>query len=240
MKQLQTIDESWDTGLVVVAHPDDIEYGAASAVARWVQQGKRITYVLLTRGEAGIDSIDPEKSAEIRTQEQIASAKVVGVEDVRFLDYGDGVLEYSLSLRQDIARVIREVKPEICITLNHREFFPGNKLNMADHRVAGTALIDAVRDSGNRWVFPELITEGYEPWSGVRSVLINNSPNPTHAVNVDETIDKGIESLNQHTEYLKNLDNSPDVDRFLRGIAQKAGERYSSMYAAAFECIPIQ
>lgn len=240
MERLQPVDENWDTGLVVVAHPDDIEYGAASAVARWVQQGKRMTYLLLTRGEAGIDSINPERAARLRTGEEIKSARAVGVDDVRFLDYPDGVLEYSLALRRDIAKVVREVKPDVCVTLNHREFFPENKLNMADHRVAGAVLIDAIRDSGNRWVFPELIAEGREPWNGVRSVLVNNSPYPTHAVDIDETIDKGVESLKQQTVYLKNLDNPPDVDRFLRGIARTTGGNYPSTYAAAFECIPMR
>lgn len=239
MAKLQTVEENWNTGLVVVAHPDDIEYGASSAIARWTRQGKQITYLLLTRGEAGIDGIEPEKTADIRTKEQIASAKAVGVEDVRFLDYADGMLEYSLVLRREIARVIRDVNPEVCITLNHREYFPGERLNMADHRVAGQVLIDAVRDAGNRWVFRELLDEGFEPWDDVRTVLVSNSPHAGHAVDVDDTIEAGIESLKQHRTYLNNLDDHPDPDEFLRGIASSAGEKYTSAYAAAFEAIDV-
>ncbi len=236
---MQTVNEDWDTGLVVVAHPDDIEYGASSAIARWTKQGKQITYLLLTRGEAGIDSIEPERTADIRTKEQIAAAKAVGVDDVRFLDHPDGMLEYSLTMRHDIARVIREVKPEVCITLNHREYFPGKNLNMADHHVTGHALIDATRDAGNRWVFQELLDEGYEPWDDVQTVLVSNSPRAGHAVEVDDTIEAGIESLRQHKTYLDNLPDHPEPDEFLRNIAASAGENYTSTYAAAFEAISV-
>lgn len=239
MKQLHPVEENWHTGLVVVAHPDDIEYGASSAIARWTRQGKHITYILLTHGEAGIDGIEPEKTADIRTKEQIASAKAVGVEDVRFLDYPDGVLECSLSLRRDIARLIRDVQPEVCITLNHREYFPGQQLNMADHRVAGSALIDATRDAGNRWVFRELLDEGYEPWDNVQTVLVSNSPYAEHGVDVDETIEAGVESLRQHQTYLDNLEEHPDPSEFLYDIARSAGENYPATYASVFEVISV-
>ncbi|PSO43591.1 PIG-L domain-containing protein [Candidatus Saccharibacteria bacterium QS_8_54_8] len=239
MQQLHPVKEDWQTGLVVVAHPDDIEYGASGAIARWTKQGKRITYLLLTRGEAGIDSIEPGRTADIRTREQVAAAEGVGVDDVRFLDHPDGVLEYSLALRRDVARVIRDVRPEVCITLNHREYFPGERLNMADHRVAGSVLIDAIRDAGNRWVFLELPDEGYEPWSGVHTVLVSNSPRGNHAVDIDDTIQAGVTSLRQHETYLDNLADHPEPDAFIRGITASAGENYTSTYASAFEVISV-
>jgi LmbE family N-acetylglucosaminyl deacetylase len=239
MQQLHPVNEDWQTGLVVVAHPDDIEYGASGAIARWTKQGKQITYLLLTRGEAGIDSIEPGRTADIRTREQVAAAEVVGVDDVRFLDHPDGILKYSLALRRDVARVIRDVRPEVCITLNHREYFPGERLNMADHRVAGSVLIDATRDTGNRWVFPELPGEGYEPWSGVHTVLVSNSPRGSHAVDIDQTIQAGVMSLRQHQTYLDNLPDHPEPDAFIRGITASAGENYTSTYASAFEVISV-
>lgn len=238
-EKLQAVDEDWQKGLAVVAHPDDIEYGAASAVARWTEQGKQITYLLLTRGEAGIDSIEPEETARLRSREQIDSAQVVGVTDVRFLDYSDGMLEYSLDLRQDVSQVIRDVQPEICLTLNHHPYFTDNRLNMADHRVAGNVLLDAVRDASNRWVFRELLHSGYEPWNGVEAVLVANSPHTTHAVDIDNTIKKGVESLKKHKVYLENLGTDFDPDEFLRAIAKSGGEQYASTYAAAFEVIPM-
>lgn len=237
--RLQDVNEDWERGLAVVAHPDDIEYGASSAIARWREQGKEITYLLLTRGEAGIDSIEPEEAAQLRTQEQIESAQAVGISDVRFLDYPDGMLEYSLNLRRDVAQVIREITPEVCITLNHHPYFAGNRLNMADHRVAGNVLLDAVRDAGNRWVFRELLQAGHEPWQGVKEILVANSPVATHAVDIDDTIKKGVESLKKHEVYLKNLGTDFDPDEFLRSIARAGGERYTSTYAAAFEVIPM-
>ena len=113
--------EEWTRCLAVVAHPDDMEYGSAAAVARWTKQGKDVAYLLISRGEAGIDDIDPERSAALRAEEQIASSALVGVDDVEFLNYPDGVIEYGLPLRRDIALAIRRYKPELVIAVNYRE-----------------------------------------------------------------------------------------------------------------------
>ena len=102
----------------MVAHPDDLEYGAASAVARWTSQGKQINYLMVSRGEAGIDSMPPEETGPLREEEEMVSARLVGVETVEFLDYRGGVIEYGLPLRRDIARVIRRHRPNVLVTLN--------------------------------------------------------------------------------------------------------------------------
>ena len=167
--KLEVLPEEWDRALAVVAHPDDLEYGSASAIARWTDQGKQITYLLVTKGEAGIDSMQPEETARVRMEEEIRGAKVVGVETVEFLDHTDGVVEYGLPLRRDIARAIRKHRPDVIISMNYELFWPGSTtLNMADHRWAGLATLDAARDAGNRWIFPELLEEGLEPWGDVR------------------------------------------------------------------------
>ena len=101
------LPEDWGRALAIVAHPDDLEYGAASAIARWTAQGKEVTYLLVTRGEAGIESMAPEEAGPLRAQEERRSARVVGVNTVEFLDYADGTIEYGLPLRQDLARMIR-------------------------------------------------------------------------------------------------------------------------------------
>ena len=119
-KKLKSLDESWQKALAVVAHPDDLEYGAASAVARWTSQGKQISYLLVTRGEAGIDSMNPEEVGPLREAEEIASAQLVGVQNVEFLDYPDGMIEYGLPLRQDIARVIRRLRSGKIFTSKRR------------------------------------------------------------------------------------------------------------------------
>ena len=108
-------DDDFRRMLCVVAHPDDVEYGVSSAVAAWTASGVQVAYLLLTRGEAGMDSSPPERTAELRTAEQIAASRAAGVTQVEFLDHPDGVLEYSVALRRDIARVIRRHKPDAVV-----------------------------------------------------------------------------------------------------------------------------
>src|SRR3954451_16679656 len=105
-ERLEPVDESWSSALAVVAHPDDLEYGAAAAVARWTGQGKRVTYCLATSGEAGIDAIPPENAGPLREAEERAGAALVGVQVVEFLGFPDGMLEYGLGLRREIARAV--------------------------------------------------------------------------------------------------------------------------------------
>ncbi len=238
-KALLPLPEDWDRCLAVVAHPDDLEYGSASAIARWTAQGKDVGYLLLTRGEAGIDSMTPAETAILRENEERNSAAAVGVSDVEFLEYPDGVIEYSLSLRKAIARVIRQQRPEVLITVNHRLTFPGGMLNMADHRWAGLAILDAARDAGNRWIFSELLQEGFDPWSGVRMVCFNGSPHPTHAVDVSDFLSQGILSLKEHRAYIENLSSRFDPEAFLTEIAAETGRTLGCRYAVSFEVILI-
>ena len=235
---LQPFPEDWERALAVVPHPDDLEYGGAAAVAAWTRAGKHVAYLLLTRGEAGIDSMPPEECARVRTAEQVESAAVVGVTDVEFLDHRDGMLTYGLDLRRDIAAAIRRHRPELVVAVNHRETYGGTFLNMADHRIAGQATIDAVRDAGNRWVFPELLDAGLEPWGGVRHLAVIASPQPTHAVDVTDTFDLGVESLRRHAAYLAGL-GDPDPEAFLRANAEATAERFDGRLGVAFELLGI-
>lgn len=237
--KLTSLDENWQRALAVVAHPDDLEYGAASAVARWTSQGKDIGYLLATRGEAGIDTMPPAEVGPLREQEERNSAHLVGVRTVEFLDCVDGVIEYGLPLRRDIARAVRRQRPEVLITLNFELTWGGTILNMADHRWLGLAVLDAARDAANRWIFPELLDEGLQPWNGVKKVLITGSANATHAVDVTEFIDLGIASLQAHRAYLENLSGDFNPDSFLRQNAAATGERYGCEYAVGFEVITI-
>jgi LmbE family N-acetylglucosaminyl deacetylase len=238
-KILAPLDENWERALAVVAHPDDLEYGAASAVARWTSQGKYVGYLLATRGEAGIDAMPPAEVGPLREQEEITSAGLVGVQDVEFLDYTDGVIEYGLPLRRDIARSIRRQRPEVLITLNFELTWGGTILNMADHRWLGLAVLDAARDAGNHWIFPELLDEGLQPWDGVKKVLVAGSANPTHGVDVSDFLDRGIASLQAHQAYIENLSGDFKPDSFLRQNAASTGKRFGCKYAVAFEAITI-
>ena len=237
--QLQVLPETWERALAVVAHPDDLEYGAANAIARWTSQGKEVTYLLITRGEAGIDSMTPEEAAPLREEEERASARVVGVDVVEFLDHRDGVIEYGLPLRRDISREIRKRKPDVVVTGNHHLQWSRGNLNMADHRWAGLAVLDAARDAGNRWIFPELLEEGLEPWGKVGMVMIAGSPNPTHGVDVTDFIERGIQSLKEHKVYIENLSQQVDPDEMLRWNASIIGERMGCEYAIGFEVVRI-
>lgn len=237
--ELQPLPEDWDRAMCVVAHPDDMEYGGASAVASWTRAGKEVAYLLATRGEAGIDTMAPDQAIVVREAEQRDSAEVVGVNVVEFLDHPDGMLTYGLQLRRDIAAAIRRHRPELVVVSNYRETWPGGFLNMADHRVCGLAAVDAVRDAANRWVFADLMAAGLEPWSGVRYVALLASPNATHAVDVTDTFDVGVESLRRHASYLEGLGGGPDPDEFLRGSADAAGKLLGTPLAVSFELLRI-
>ena len=237
--RLLPLPEEFETVLAVVAHPDDLEYGAASAVARWTSRGIRVVYLMVTRGEAGIDSMRPEEVGPLREAEQLRSAAVVGVEEVEFLDHPDGVIEYGPPLRRDIARAIRRHRPDILVTGNHHLSWSQGGLNMADHRWVGLAALDAARDAGNRWIFPELLEEGLEPWSGVRKVCVSGSPSPTHAVDVTDHVDKGVASLEEHRVYIENLEKDFDPDTFLRMHLNAVGEMFGCDYAVAFEVVGL-
>lgn len=237
--KLQMLPEDWERMLAIAAHPDDLEYGAASAIARWTSQGKQVVYLMITSGEAGIDSMHPSETGPLRQQEEYDSAAVVGVDTVEFLNYTDGIIEYGLPLRCDIARSIRRHRPDVVLTNNFELQWGNGNLNMADHRTVGLASLDAARDAGNRWIFPELLNEGYEPWGGVRFVMTGGATRSTHAVDVTDFIDLGIQSLEKHRVYIDNLGVDFDPETFLLFNAAAIGERMGCDYAVAFEVFQI-
>jgi LmbE family N-acetylglucosaminyl deacetylase len=226
-------DDAFSRVLCVVAHPDDVEYGTSSAVAAWTAKGIEVAYLLLTRGEAGIDTMDPEATAELRIREQVNGSHEVGVNQVDFLEYPDGVLEYSLDMRRDIARAIRRFRPDALIVSPWDvEFVIG--LNQADHRVAGLAAIDAMRDAGNRWVFPELLDEGLEPHS-TRWLLTNGFENATHGVDISgEPLERGIASLEAHAEYLAAIPGHPAPRMMISGFTGLQGKAMGVANAVLF------
>jgi LmbE family N-acetylglucosaminyl deacetylase len=237
MADLEAVPEDWSSALVVVAHPDDMEYGGAGAIARWTAQGKNIRYLLACRGENGIDTMEPAVCAPLRVEEQIASCAAVGVTEVEFLDHPDGTIEYGIPLRRDIAAAIRRHRPEFVITGNYRETWPGGGLNMADHIAVGRAAVDAVRDAGNRWIFPEL---GLEKWEGVKYVAAASSPLATHAVDITDSFDASVASLRAHKAYLEALSGDmADPEPFLRSMAEAVGERFGGVLATSFELLSV-
>lgn len=235
---LQSVGESWSTALAIVAHPDDLEYGAASAIARWTAQGKRVVYCLATSGEAGIDGIAPEDAAPLREEEQRAAAAIVGVDVVEFLGYQDGVLEYGLPLRRDIARAVRRHRPDVVITGNYHDSWGPGRSNQADHIALGRAVLDGVRDAANRWVFRELLDEGLPPWHAT-TALVSASPLGMHGVDVTDHFEAGVASLKAHAHYLAGLGNNAVAEprEFLESFARAAGTRMGCRLATTFEVI---
>jgi LmbE family N-acetylglucosaminyl deacetylase len=236
---LEPAPEDWSRLLAIAAHPDDLEYGTSCAVARWTGLGKAAAYVMVTRGEAGIDAWPPEKSGPIREAEEIESARLVGVNSVTFLGYRDGMVEYGLGLRRDLAREIRRFRPEALAIGGFDLAWPGGFLNQADHRAVGLAACDAARDAGNRWIFPELVAEGFEPWGGVRYIFVSGAHQPTHACDVASGLEQGIASLVAQKAYFENLGRPFDADAFLRKQAQAAGARLGCEVAAAFQVLYV-
>lgn len=237
-EQLESMPTDWRRALAVVAHPDDLEYGCAAAVAAWTDGGREVSYLLATRGEAGIDTLEPEECAPLREREQRASAAVVGVSRVEFLDHRDGVIEYGLDLRRDIAAAIRRHRPELIVTLNHRDTWGGVAWNTPDHRAVGRATLDAAGDAGNRWIFPELTEQGLEPWNGVRWVAVAGSATPTHAVDATVGLERSVQSLLAHRTYIEVLtDQNPEeyCRTFLTGNAEASAERFAGRPAVTFE-----
>ena len=240
---LEPLREDWERMLCVVAHPDDLEFGAAAAVARWTGQGKQVVYCMVTSGEAGIDGMHPDQARTVREAEQVESARVVGVDTVDFLGLPDGVLEHGVALRRAIAEVVRRHRPEVVLTGNFRDTWGGRNLNQADHIAVGRAVLDAVRDAGNRWVFTEQLAEGggsLEKWGGVGEVWAFGSPQSTHAVDTTATFDAGVASLEAHAAYIEGLGwDAFDPREFLEGMARATGQRLGCAFAAPFEVLPM-
>jgi LmbE family N-acetylglucosaminyl deacetylase len=237
---LTPLDEDWERALVVVAHPDDVEFGAAAAVARWTDQGKTVVYCMVTSGEAGIDALPPEECRVVREREQVESARVVGVDVVEFLGFPDGVVEATVALRAAIAEQVRRHRPDVVITGNHHDTWGGSAPNQADHVAVGRSTIHAVQDAGNRWLHREQLVDGLEPWGGVRQVWVAGSPAATHGVDTTATFDRGVASLEAHRAYIDGLGwEHFDPAEFLEGMSRPTGARMGVTHAAAFEVVSM-
>ncbi|AJK68465.1 PIG-L deacetylase family protein [Corynebacterium marinum] len=197
--------------LVVVAHPDDAEYGLSCAVAMWTRAGVEVSYLLLTHGEAGIRHLDPAEVGPLRAEEQRLACAAVGVGDLTLLNHPDGQLMESMELRRDIAEHIRRFRPDTVVTGNF-ELEAYGTFNQADHRVAGLMTVDAVRDADNPWVHRDLDLPAHK----VSRLLVANPGAPTHRIGVDEQAHlAGVESLKCHKVYFEALPDHPKPEEFI-------------------------
>jgi LmbE family N-acetylglucosaminyl deacetylase len=213
----EAMPDDWQRAVVVVAHPDDIEYGPAAAVAAWTAQGKDVRYVVATSGEAGIAGLPPAEAGRLREEEERLGAAHVGVSQVEFLGHPDGRLVEGPDLRRDIAAAVRRHQPELVVTMFWGETWtpPGMApayWNSADHRALGRCAVDAVGDAANEWIFPEL---SEKPWSGVRWIAVSTPVGVSHVVDVTDVLDRAVASLAEHRRYLEALSDDP-VDKQAR------------------------
>ena len=208
--------------LAIVAHPDDVDFGSAGTIAGWTDAGIEVVYCIVTDGDAGghDDSVPRAEIAPLRRKEQTAAAAYVGVTDLRFLGYPDGRVEATLGLRKDLARVIRQVRPDRAVCPSPERNYARMGVSHPDHRAVGSAALDAIYpDARNPFAFPELrAEEGLEPWT-VREVWVSGGLAPNHYVDVTDTFHRKVAALRAHESQTGHMDQ---LEEFLRGWLTRA------------------
>jgi LmbE family N-acetylglucosaminyl deacetylase len=208
--------------MVIAAHPDDVDFGAAGTVAQWTDAGLEVSYCIVTNGDAGGSDrlVSRAEMVAIRQAEQTAAAKQVGVHDLHFLGYPDGQVEPTLGLRRDLARVIRLLRPERVVCPSAERNYVRLGVSHPDHRAVGSAALDAVYpDSRNPFAFPELLAEEkLEPWT-VREVWISGSQSPTNYIDITDTFARKVAALRCHVSQISDPDG---LEQFLRGWLSRA------------------
>jgi LmbE family N-acetylglucosaminyl deacetylase len=227
--------------LAVMAHPDDVDFSAAGTVATWTDKGIEVAYLIVTDGDAGgFDPTVPRSDiAGIRRAEQTAAAKCAGVGDVRFLGYPDGRVEATIGLRRDIARVIRQVRPDRVLIPSPERDLERIHANHPDHRAVGAAALDAVYpDARNPYAFPELVRgEGLEAWTA-REVWISGGPAPNHHVDVTDVFDRKLAALKAHVSQTAHMDGLEDGLRGRLAAGAQAGGLPDGRLAETFQVVP--
>src|SRR6202522_4271480 len=226
--------------LSITAHPDDVDFGAAGTIARWTDSGIEVTYCVVTDGDAGgfDENLPRAQMAPLRRAEQVAAAKCVGVTDVRFLGYPDGRVEATLGLRKDLARVIRQVRPDRVVCPSPERNYARTGASHPDHRAVGSAALDAVYpDARNPFAFPELREqEGLAPWK-VSEVWIAGSPSPTKFVDVTATFTRKIAALRAHDSQTGHWDDLEGRIRAMLGRIAAQADLPDGRLAEAFQVL---
>lgn len=222
--------ESARTILVISAHPDDADFVIGGTVAAWTRAGREVTYVCCTDGDKGghDPNLPPAKLAETRQREQREAARRLGVRDVIFLGYEDGVLEPTLALRRDLVRVIRQLRPEAVVCQDPSRRWSGPQyINHPDHIAAGEASLAAVYPAAEmRWTFPELLAEGWEPHT-VLDVYLFGTGEPDYWVDITDSIDTKIDALQAHESQVGGFPVDELIRRWSRETAEGRPEEYA-------------
>jgi LmbE family N-acetylglucosaminyl deacetylase len=225
--------------MIIVAHPDDIEFSSAGTLARWARDGAEVIYVLCTSGDVGIadEGMTRQEAAKIREAEQLAAADVIGVKEVIFLREPDGMLENTINLRRRLVREIRRFKPEVVITSDPTILWAGSGyINHPDHRAAATAAVDAVVPAaGQPNLFEELADEGLTAHK-VRKVYVSAWDGKADIyVNISDTIDLKIAALKKHVSQMGDWDPEPMIKEWTAG----AGKGKEMAYAESFRVVTL-
>lgn len=225
--------------MTILAHPDDAEFGCGGTLATWARQGTEITMVIITDGSKGNDdrSITSEQLVSMRAEEQARAARILGVTHVVNLGYEDGVLQPTIGLRRDIARVIRQHKPDVIITGDPDNRFGGDSyINHPDHRAAAEAALYGIFPAADNFNFyPELLAEGWEPHQ-VKEVWIEEWGGGTTFVDVTEAMDAKIAALAEH----KSQFDIKDVEPFVRRWTEETGKKHGVAFAESYRKITLQ
>ncbi|MBL8155965.1 MAG: PIG-L family deacetylase [Anaerolineae bacterium] len=224
--------------LVIAAHPDDIEFGAAGTIACWTDEGAVVTFCIVTDGAAGSNEpgVDLKALSLTRQDEQRAAAAVLGVQDVIFLGYPDGTLQPTLELRRDLTRLIRQIRPDCVMIQDPTVFFAGDfYINHPDHRAAGEAALYAVFPSaGTRPIFPELLAEGYEPFD-VPELWLMFANQAEKVVEISAALDRKVEALLCHKSQV-----GPEVGEMIREWARDDGKAHGYAAAESFRVMRLK
>jgi LmbE family N-acetylglucosaminyl deacetylase len=220
-------DDEVQRALVICAHPDDVDFGAAGTVATWTEAGVDVAYCIVTDGDAGgfDPSVPRAEIPGIRRTEQTAAAKAVGVSDLAFLGYPDGRLLTSLDLRRDLAREIRRVRPQRVVCPSPERNWQRVFASHPDHLAAGEAALAAVYpDARNPFAHPELLVDGYEPWT-VLEVWMMAAPVRNRWVDITDVLPRKLDALRNHVS--QHTDADGKLEARLRSwgalVAQEAG-----------------
>jgi LmbE family N-acetylglucosaminyl deacetylase len=227
--------------LGIVAHADDLDFGASGTIAKMANEGAEVYYLILTDGSKGSEdhTITPEKLIALRQEEQRAALQILGGKDVFFLDYPDGELEVTMQLKREIVKVIRNVKPDLVITMDPSMIYSTQHgyINHPDHRAAGQAALDAVFPlARDHMTFPELYDEGFEPHKTL-SVLLINFEQHNYYVNITDVFDTKIKALAAHASQMSDM---VAVEQRVRQMATEAGNTAGYQLAEGFIRIDIR
>ena len=199
--------------LVIAAHPDDAEFGAAGTLAGWIREGRRVAYLICTSGEKGTTdpSLTPERLIEIREEEQRAAARVLGVQAVSFLRQPDQGLEDTAEFRKLIVRMIRTFRPATVMTSDPYRRYIWHR----DHRIIGQVVLDAVFPyARDRLAYPDLLAEGLMPHK-VRELYFWGTEDINFRSDITATFDLKIAALRCHVSQVRGF-NRGDPAEWLR------------------------